>query len=163
MSKKTIYIILIILAGLLIIGGLVWYFFFRSPAPTAAPEGPGFTAPDQESAKQWLPISEGPVVSAHFANDNTILFYDFSGNLWQFKDGDQKPTLIDQIAIENPAETICSMSGKNIVKAGLNQSDIKYTFSDFNKKIFANLRANIKSTVFSPDDAKIAYYLYCII
>ncbi|MDP3004305.1 MAG: hypothetical protein Q8N43_02255, partial [Candidatus Azambacteria bacterium] len=33
------------------------------------------------------------------------------------------------------------------------------TFSDFSKKIFANLRANIKSVVFSPDGSKIAYYL----
>ncbi len=159
MSKKTIYIILIILAGLLIIGGLVWYFFFRSPAPTAAPEGPGFTAPDQESTKQWLPISEGPVVSAHFANDNTILFYDFSGNLWQFKIGDSKPGLLDQAAIQSPAEIIWSINEKNIVKSGLDQSDINYIFSDFSKKTFANLKNGIKSAAFSPDGAKIAYYI----
>ncbi len=158
MSKKTFYIILIILAGLLIIGGIIWYFIFNSSAPATSPESAGFTTPEQETSKQWQPISEGPVISAHFSDDS-ILFYDFSGNLWQFKEGDQKPTLIDQIAIENPVETIWSISGKNIVKAGLNQSDISYAFSDFSKKIFTNLRANIKSVVFSPDGSKIAYYL----
>ncbi|MCX6813009.1 MAG: hypothetical protein NTV77_00735 [Candidatus Azambacteria bacterium] len=158
MSKKTFYIILIILAGLLIIGGIIWYFIFNSSVPATSPEGPGFTTPGQNAAKQWQPISENRVISAHFS-DNSILFYDFSGNLWQFKNDDLKPTPIDQTAIENPAETIWSVNGKNIVKAGLNQSDISYAFSDFSKKIFTNLRANIKSVVFSPDGSKIAYYL----
>ncbi len=158
MSKKTFYIILIILAGLLIIGGLVWYFIFNSSAPAVLPEGLGFTTPSQETAKGWQPISEGPVISAHFSED-LVLFYDFPGNLWQFKNDNSKPTLIDQMAIENPAETIWSINGKNIVKAGLNQSDISYAFSDFSKKIFTNLRTNIKSVTFSPDGAKIAYYI----
>ena len=159
MSKKTFYIILIILVGLIIIGGLIWYFLFNSSAPVKSPEGPGFTTPGQEAAKGWQPISEGPVISAHFSDDDLILFYDFSGNLWQFKNGDQKPTLLDQAAIENPTEAIWSMSGKNIVKAGLNQLGASYAFSDFSKKIFTNLRADIKSIVFSPDGGKIAYYL----
>jgi len=158
MSKRTFYIILIILAGLIIIGGVVWYFIFNPSAPAASPEGPGFTTPGQETAKGWQPLSESPVISAHFSDDS-ILFYDFSGNLWRFENGNQKPTPIDQAAIENPAETIWSISGKNIVKAGLNQLDASYTFSDFSKKIFANLRANIKSAVFSPDGGKIAFYL----
>ncbi len=159
MSKKTFYIILIIIAGLIIIGGLIWYFIFNSSAPATSPEGPGFTTPGQETAKGWIPISEGPVISAHFISDDSILFYDFSGQLWQFKTGDSEPTLIDQTVIENPAEIIWSINEKNIVKAGLNQSDASYAFSDFSKKIFTNLRANIKSTVFSPDGSKIAYYL----
>ena len=158
MPKKTFYIILIILSGLIIIGGVIWYFIFNSSAPAASPEGPGFTAPGQETFKGLVPISEGPVISAHFSDDS-ILFYDFSGNLWQFKNGDSKPALIDQMAIENPAETIWSISGKNIVKAGLNQLDTGYAFSDFGKKIFTYLKANIKSVVFSPDGSKIAYYL----
>ncbi len=159
MSKKTFYIILIILVGLLIIGGLVWYFIFNSSAPVTSPAGPGFTTPGEETSKGRAPISEGPVIAAHFSDDDTILFYDFSGNLWQFKNGDSKLTLIDQTAIANPAETIWSINEKNIVKTGLNQSDISYAFSDFSKKIIANLRTNIKSVVFSPDGNKIAYYL----
>lgn len=159
MSKRTFYIILIILAGLIIIGGVIWYFIFNPSAPAMSPEGPGFTTPGEETFKGLAPISEDPVISAHFSDDDTILFYDFSGNLWQFKNGGQKPTPIDQIAIENPAEIIWSISGKNIVKAGLNQSDASYASSDFSKKILTNLRANIKSAVFSPDGGKIAYYL----
>jgi len=159
MSKKTFYIILIVLAGLIIIGGIIWYFIFKPSAPAASPEGLGFTAPGKEAPKEWTPISESRVISAHFSDDDSILFYDFSGNLWQFKDGSQKPTLMDQTATENPAEAIWSINGKNIVKAGLNQSDVNYTFSDFSKKILTNLRANIKSVVFSPDGSKIAYYL----
>ncbi len=160
MSKKTFYIILIILTGLIIIGGLIWYFIFKfkSPAPATPPEGPGFTTPSMEAPEGWTSISQNLVISAHFSDDS-ILFYDFSGNLWQFKNGDSKPTLIDQMTIENPAETIWSINGKNIVKTGSNQSDIGYAFSDFSKKIFINLRANIKSMVFSPDGSKIAYYL----
>lgn len=158
MSKKTFYIILITIVCLLIIGALVWYFFFKPSAPVALPEGPGFTTPNQEAAKEWLPISENRVISAHFS-DNAILFYDFSGQLWQFKNGDSKPTPIDQTAIENPAETIWSINEKNIIKAGLNQSDVSYVFSDFSKKTFTNLRTNIKSAAFSPDSNKIVYHL----
>lgn len=159
MSKKTFYIILIILVGLIIIGGLIWYFLYKPSAPATSPESLGFTAPGKEAPKEWTPISESRVISAHFSDDDSILFYDFSGNLWQFKNGDSKPALVDQTAIENPAEATWSINGKNIVKAGLNQSDINYVFSDFSKKIFINLRANIKSLVFSPDGGKIAYYL----
>lgn len=158
MSKKTFYIILTILAGLIIIGGLIWYFIFKPSAPATPPEGPGFTAPGQKTSKGWAPISESLVIAAHFSDDE-ILFYDFSGLLWQFKNGDSRPTLIDQMATQNPAEIIWGASGKNIVKSGLNQSDVSYIFSDFGKKIFTNLRANIKSVVFSPDGGKIAYYL----
>jgi len=157
MPKKTFYIILIIIAGLLIIGGLLWYFLFKPPAP--APESAGFTAPGRETAKQGLPLSESPAIAAHFIGDGSILFYDFAGNLWQFKIGDSKPAMTDQTAIENPAEIIWSINGTNIVKSGSNQSDIGYMFSDFSKKILVNLRTNIKSAVFSPDGSKIAYYL----
>ncbi len=160
MSKKTFYIILIIVASLIIIGGLIWYFILKPSTPLASPQSAGFILPGQETAAgKPLPISENRVTYAHFSDDNSILFYDFSGNLWQFKNGDPKPTLIDQTAIENPAETIWSISGKNIVKSGLSQSDIGYVFSNFNKKISVNLRANIKSVVFSPDGSKIAYHL----
>lgn len=160
MPKKNFYIILTALVGLIIIGGLIWYFIFKPSMPAAPPQSAGFTTPNQEIvAGKLTTISENRVVSAHFGGDDTILFYDFSGQLWRFKNGDLKPTLIDQTAVKNPAEIIWGTSGKNIVKSGLNQSDIGYLFSDFNKKILTNLRANIKSAVFSPDGTKIAYYL----
>ena len=159
MSKKTFYIILIVLAGLLIIGSLVWYFFFRPSAPAAVPQSAGFTLPGQETATGNLaPISEGPVIAAHFSGEN-ILFYDLSGKIWQFGNGEQKPVMMDQAAVENPAEAIWSASEKNIVKTGLNQSDIRYIFSDFGKKILTNLKAGIKSVVFSPDAKKIIYQI----
>ncbi|MCX6813992.1 MAG: hypothetical protein NT078_02170, partial [Candidatus Azambacteria bacterium] len=159
MNKKTFYIIIIVLAGLVIIGGLIWYFIFKSSTPTASLEGPGFTTPGEKTSKGWTPISENRVISAHFSDDNTILFYDFSGQLWQFKNGDSKPIMIEQTAIENPAETIWSTSGGNIVKTGLDQLDTHYIFSDFSKKIIANLKTGIKSIVFSPDVKKIIYQI----
>lgn len=149
MTRKNIILTIIIILVSAGLAALIWYFIFKPSTPAISPEGPGFTAPGQETSKGWALISESRVISAHFNDDNLILFYDFSGNLWQFKDGGSKPTLIDQIAIENPAEVIWSIGGKNIVKAGLDQSDARYV----------NLRANIKSVVFSPDGNKIAYYL----
>ncbi|MDO8743296.1 MAG: WD40 repeat domain-containing protein [Candidatus Azambacteria bacterium] len=158
MTKKTFYIILMVLAGLLIIGGLVWYFFFR-PTASPAPQGAGFTLPGQETAAGGMtPISEGPIIAAHFSGED-ILFYDISGKIWQFGNGYQKPIMIDQAAVENPAEIIWSVSEKNIVKTGLNQSDIRYVFSDFGKKILVNLKTGIKSVVFSPDAKKIIYQI----
>ncbi|MBI4919809.1 hypothetical protein HY838_00705 [Candidatus Azambacteria bacterium] len=157
MSKKTLYIILVILASLAIIGGVVWYLFFKSAKPVTTP-GAGFAAPGQEAAAGWKPISDDPVVSARWSGDE-ILFYDFSGQLWQFKTGDAKPILTDQTAIENPAEIIWSLNGKNMVKAGSEQFDSRYVFNDFAKKISANLTANIKSAAFSPDGAKMVYHI----
>lgn len=157
MSKKTLYTILAIIAGLAVIGGIVWYFFFRPAKPATAP-GAGFAAPGQEVAAGWKPISDDPVVSARFSGDE-ILFYDFSGRLWQFKTGDAKPVLTDQTAIENPAEIIWSLNGKNMVKTGSGQFDSRYVFNDFAKKISANLNASIKSAAFSPNGAKIVYHI----
>jgi len=159
MSKKTFYIILIILVGLLVVGGLIWYFFFKPSAPATPPESAGFTAPGQETPKGWVPISKGPVIAAHFISDDSILFYDFSGQFWQLKSGDLKPTLLAQPAIENPADIIWSSTEKNIVKAGLNQSDVRYVFSDINKNNLSNFNSGIKSIAFSPDAKKIVYYI----
>lgn len=91
MSKKTFYIILIALGGLIVVGGLIWYLFFEPSAP-AAPGSAEFTTPGQKATAGLSPISEGPVVSARFVGDD-ILFYDFSGQLWQLKSGDLKPSL----------------------------------------------------------------------
>ena len=158
MSKKTFYIILAILAGLLVIGGLIWYFFFRSSAPATAPQSAGFTSPGQAVVSEILvPISDGPVIAAHFNGDN-FLFYDFSGWFWRVSGGDLRPAQVTQPAIEKPADIIWSSTEKNIIKTGLNQSDIRYVFSDFGETILTNLKSGIKSAAFSPDAKKIAYY-----
>lgn len=158
MTKKILYITLIII-GIVIIGWLAWYLIFK-PSPVTTPESAGFTTSEEEAAAKKLSrISGAPVISAHFNNDNSISFYDLSGKLWQSKIGDSQPMPTDQSAIKNPADAIWSASGMNIVKAGLNQLDIDYIFSNFNKKISADLRADIKSIAFSPDESKIAYYV----
>ena len=157
MSKKTFYIILIILAGLFIVGGLVWYFFFKPSTPVITGNA-GFTVPGQETATGLVPISEGPVVSARFIGDD-ILFYDFSGQLWQLKSGGVKPESLVQPVIENSADVIWSSTEKNIIKTGFEQSGIRYVFSDIDKNNLSNLILGIKSTVFSPDAKKIAYYI----
>ncbi len=146
--------------GLIIIGWLIWYFIFRSPAPAITPQSADFTLPGEGAgATNLMRISTGPVVSAHFNDDNSILFYDFSGKLWRYKIGDSKSTSVEQTTVEDPAEVIWSLNGRNIIKAGLNQSDADFTFSDFNEQLFTNLRADIKSAAFSPDGKKIAYYV----
>ncbi len=100
MSKRTFYIILVILAGLLVVGGLIWYFFSKPSAPTTPADSAGFTFPGQETAAGLAPISNGLVTSARFVGDD-ILFYDFSGQLWQLKSGESKPSLSDQRTNEN--------------------------------------------------------------
>lgn len=105
MSKKTFYIILIVIAGILVIGGLVWFLFFRSAAPATTQNGPGFTTPNQKIAEGWQPISETPVMSAHF-NGNDIVFSDFSGQLWRLADGETKPSLTTEMDTTNPTKPI---------------------------------------------------------
>ncbi len=101
MSKRTFYIILVILAGLLVVGGLIWYFFYKPSAPATTTDSAGFTLPGQETAAGLAPISDELVVSARFVGD-VLLFYDFSGQLWQLKSGELKPSLSDQRVNENP-------------------------------------------------------------
>jgi len=100
MSKKTFYIILITLVGLLIVGSLIWYFFSKPSAP-ATTDGAGFTFPGQETAADLTLLSYGSVISARFVG-NDVLFYDFSGQLWQLKNGELKPSLSAQQVAENP-------------------------------------------------------------
>ena len=100
MSKRTFYIILVILAGLLVVGGLIWYFFYKPSVPATTTDSAGFTLPGQETADNLAPISDDFVTSAHFVG-NDILFYDFSGQLWQLKSGELKPSLSDQQVNEN--------------------------------------------------------------
>lgn len=65
MSRKTFYIILITLAGLLIVGGLIWYFFSKPSTPAATTtDSAGFTLPGQKTTPRLVPISEGPVAQA---------------------------------------------------------------------------------------------------
>ena len=157
MSKKTFYIILIILAGLIVIGGLIWYLFFRPSVPVA-PGIAEFTVPGQETAAGLLPIREGPVVSARFTGDD-ILFYDFSGQLWRMKNSELKPAPLSQSLAENPADVIWSSIEKNIIKTGFYQSGISYFYSDINANNFLSLKSEIKSAAFSPDAKKIVYYI----
>ena len=102
MSKKTFYIILIALVGLFIVGGLIWYFFSKPSIPSepATTDSAGFTFPGQETTADLVPVSDNFVISARFAGD-VLLFYDFSGQLWQLKNGESKPELSTQQTNEN--------------------------------------------------------------
>lgn len=119
MPKKTFYIILISIGGLVIIGGLIWYFILK-PEESAAPvSGTNFTVPGQTKNDAKLKvISEGPVISLR-QNGEAILFYDFSGQLWQFNPGESKPVLLNETPVENSADIIWpkvfSPDGKKIV------------------------------------------------
>ena len=159
MSKKTIYIILIIIAGLLVLGGVAWYLFFK-PAPAASIPGADFTVPETASAvaEKISTISFGPVVAAYFnSGQGSILFYDYAGQLWQLKNGAPTPEVVSQNPIEDIADVIWSKNLTNIVQAGINNLDARYIFSDFTKKISVNLRGGIKVLAFSPDNGKIVY------
>ena len=119
MPKKTFYIILIILSGLIIIGGVIWYFILKPEEAAAPTSSVDLTVPGQIKSEANLKvISEGPVISAHFSGDS-ILFYDFSGQLWQLNQGELKPVLLDEKPIENLAEIIWpkvfSPDGKKMV------------------------------------------------
>lgn len=117
MSKKTFYIILITLIGLLIVGSLIWYFFSKPPEP-ATTESAGFSFPGQETAADLTLLSYGSVISARFVGDD-VLFYDFSDQLWQLKSGELKPSLSAQQVAENPKpgakSTAFSPDAKKIV------------------------------------------------
>ncbi len=119
MSKKTFYIILIILSGVIIIGGLIWYFMLRPEEVVAPSSSIDFTVPGQiKNDAKLKVISEGPVISLRQSGE-AILFYDFSGQLWQLNQGESKPMLSNQAPIENLAEIIwpkvMSADGKKTV------------------------------------------------
>lgn len=105
MSKKTYYIILIIAAALLGVGGLIGYFIFSEEALPQPTGEVGFTVPGSTPQGKLKAVSEGPVVSARLSGDN-ILFYDFSGQLWQFNQDELKPVLLNEKPIENLTEII---------------------------------------------------------
>ena len=160
MPKKTSYIILIIIAVLVLVGGLIWYLIFYPKETTTSP-GAGFTVNGGALQKKGnLKLVSSSVVSASLNHsENSILFYNFSGELWQLKSGETTPSLISQKAIENPAEIIWSKNLKNVVKNGLSQSDATYISSDFTKNLLTNLKSGIKSVAFSPDASKIVFYI----
>ncbi|MDO8574693.1 MAG: hypothetical protein Q7R61_00200 [bacterium] len=119
MSKKTFYIILTTLSGLIIIGGLIWYFSLKPENAPTPESGVDFTVPGQIKSKTNLKvISEGPAISLR-QNGEVILFYDFSGQLWQLNQSELKPALLGEKPIENLAEIIWpkvfSPDGKKIV------------------------------------------------
>ena len=118
MSKKTFYIILTALIGIIIIGGIIWYFMLK-PKEAAPAGGIDFTVPGQiKNGANLKVISEGPILSL-IKNNEVILFYDFKGQLWQLNEAEEKPTLSSQAPIENLTEIIWpkvfSPDGKKIV------------------------------------------------
>lgn len=131
MSKKTFYIILLILIGVIIIGLLVWYFILKPKNVAAPTSNINFTTPNQNIGETKLQIiSDGPVLSLS-ENKGIISFYDFKGQLWQLSQGESKPVLSNQTPIENLSEIIWpkvfSPDGKKIVyqkNNGLFTSDL---------------------------------------
>lgn len=118
MSKKTFYIILSILFGLIIIGGLIWYFILKPKEAPAPVSGVDFTVPGQiKSGTNLTVISEGPIISLRQSNGG-IIFYDFSGRSWQLNFGDLNPILLNEKPIENLTEIVwpkaISADGKKI-------------------------------------------------
>lgn len=158
MSKKIIYIILIIVIGLLIIGSLIWYFILRTETTLPPNEEAEFTVPGETDQEKIRAVSDGSVISANLSGDE-ILFYDYSGQLWQPIANNSKPVSIAQSPVRNIAEIIWSQNLKHIIKIGTDQSDINYLFSDPEKKTLINLKNNIKSLAFSPDAKKIIYQI----
>lgn len=119
MTKKTFYIILAAILGIIIIGGLIWYFMFGPKEATAPTAGVSFTVPGQTKSETNLKvISEGPVLSLS-ENNGIISFYDLGGRLWQLNEAEEKPSLISQAQPSNLSEIIwpkaISPGGKKIV------------------------------------------------
>ena len=131
MAKRNFYIILTALIGLIIIGLLIWYFVLKPKEAAAPSAGIDFTVPGQAKREINLKvISEGPVISL-WQNNSSILFYDFSGQLWQLNEGELKPTSSGQAPIENLSAIIwpkiVSPDGKKVVyqkNNGLFTSDL---------------------------------------
>lgn len=152
MSKKTFYLILIIVAGLLIIGGLIWYFIFKPSTPLAPASSVDFTVPDQvKNGAKIKALSKGPVISARLDGYGILWYYDYSGRLWQFSgDGTIEyndsgdPIVVDQPPIENLLEIIWpkvfSPDGKKIV---YQKSNVLFT-SDSSGKNQRTLISDLK-------------------
>ena len=106
MPKKTLYIILLILSGIIIIGGLIWYFVLKPQEATTPTAGVDFTVPGQAKRGTNLEvISEGRVLSLS-ENSGIISFYDFKGQLWQLNEAEEKPSLVNQAPSPNLSEII---------------------------------------------------------
>ena len=144
MSKKTFYIILLIILGLIIIGGLIWYFTLKSEKITMPESDVNFTVPDQIANKTDVKvISEEPVTSL-YRNNGNVLFYGFSGKLWKINENELKPVLLDEKPIENLSEIIwpktVSPDGKKIVY----QKNNGLFTSDLNGKNQRTLMSDLK-------------------
>jgi len=127
-----------------------------------SPPGANFTIngqPVTTNESKLKTISNGPVIAAKLSGE-TLLFYDFSGQLWQIPVGATNPVAVDQTSISNPADIVWSLDLRNIVKSGSEQNDTKYIFSDFTTKTLVNLKSGIKSLAFSLDGKKIVYYIF---
>ena len=128
MSKKTFYLILIIVAGLIIIGGVIWYFMSKPKEAVMPASGVDFTAPGQiKRGANIRVLSKGPVISARSDDYGILWYYDYSGQLWQWSaDGvgenfndSGDPVALNQPPVENLSEIIWpkvfSPDGKKIV------------------------------------------------
>ncbi len=106
MPKKTFYIILTALIGLIIIGLLIWYFILKPGEVVAPVSDVDFTVPGQvKDGANLKAISGGPILSLS-ENNGTISFHDFKGQLWQFNQDESKPALSNNAPVENLAEII---------------------------------------------------------
>lgn len=119
MSKKTFYVILIVIGSLILIGGLIWYFVLKTEKAAAPTSGVDFTTPGQiKSEAKIKVVSEGPVISLREENGK-IMFYDFSGQLWQLNQDESEPILTNETPIQNLSDIIwpkvSSPDGKKIV------------------------------------------------
>lgn len=131
MSKKNLYIILITISILILIGVLVWYFVLKPKEAAPPVSNVDFTAPGQTPSETNIKvISEGPVISLR-QESGKILFYDFSGQLWQFNQEESKSVLYNQVQVQNLSEIIwpkvSSPDGKKIIyqkNNGLFTSDL---------------------------------------
>src|SRR3990167_425559 len=144
MAKRNFYIILTALIGLIIIGLLIWYFVLKPKEAAAPSAGIDFTVPGQAKREINLKvISEGPVISL-WQNNSSILFYDFSGQLWQLNEGELKPTSSGQAPIENLSAIIwpkiVSPDGKKVVY----QKNNGLFTSDLNGKNQRTLMSDLK-------------------
>lgn len=158
MPKKTFYIILAVIIGLVIVGLLIWYLTLNMEKVPTQINSVNFTTPGQNANKAKLQtISKEPVVSARLDNFGVLRYYDYSGQFWEFSANDPQPVVNNQAPIENVAEAIWSAGNKNIVKLGVGQTDSYFALIDPNQKSQFNFKKDVKSVAFSPDGKKIVY------
>lgn len=120
MPKKTFYIILTVLIGLIIIGLLVWYFVLKPQEAITPATGVDFTVPGQiKNGAKIRVLSKGPVVSARLDDYGVLWYYDYSGQLWQFSgDGTiEYNDSGDPVAIDQPIADLSEIIWPKVISA----------------------------------------------